>query len=198
VIFLALGIGLVLLIALGWAWVVFGGGSAGRLPDALPRTGVFGAQSRTAWPGGDVLVVDAADLAALTGGLVATLARQHRVILAAPPSLTVPPCFGGPVFRTSAGRAGGLDPQEVGDVFDVLADRRGPPIVVVVAGQGADAALADIRADLPRDVDLRAVLPRGEGEGVSVTADGDGYRVHADRGAVRLRVGPEGFQAAPA
>lgn len=134
-------------ILLGLALIFFGGawlwtlavkrGIPGvpRRLERLPSAGLFGPGSAPLSQGLQAWEVQPEHAAALLGPLLATLARDHRVLLAAPERSPIPPVPGGPVYRAVDAR-----PAELGRLLARLADAPGLPVAVLMLGRGRDAA----------------------------------------------------------
>ncbi|RME23178.1 MAG: hypothetical protein D6798_14085, partial [Deltaproteobacteria bacterium] len=116
-------------LALGWALLpsLHDGGS-GPAFARLPEPPLFGPGTPSMGDGLTVWITPPDQHADLARLLCRTLAVDHRVLLAAPQTLDLPPQPGGRIFR-----AHGRNPEEVGDAAEQLDDPGCIPIVVVVA-----------------------------------------------------------------
>ena len=136
---IGLGLGLLVLAGIVFAWLRSGGGAGYRvktrasLQDEPPFLG----------PGGPVLsqglhrVKVEGDAAELARALLPTLSQHHRVLVAGIDS--IPAVWGGPVYLTRAEKA-----VHVGDAAEDLLDGPGMPLVVLSVGiAGLDEQLPE-------------------------------------------------------
>lgn len=186
--YIAFGIGLIVLVGVSWLWLRNRPGEAvGRVGGLalVPEPGLLGPGSPSLSDGLQVWIVPDADAAALLRPLLATLARHHRVLVVAPSSVTVPSVFGGPVYRST-----NLRPSHVGDAAESLV-REGTVVTVLLFGTQSDAASVRDYADLlPTGVGGVCVLTSDPSvpalARVLARRDGEAWVVQTETGAVRL------------
>lgn len=194
VMFIAFGVGLLVLLGVVWFWKRTKGGPRSRTADVqmVPEPGLFShslpslSDGLIAWvvPEGAVSVVQP---------LLAHLADRHRVLVIARAEVDVKPVVGGPVFRVV-----GVRPSLVGDVAESLEQESGPPLCVLLVLETADAeALRDYRDLLPPTVggivvlrhDVETSLPR-----VFVTVNEAGWTLKHGDAEVSIAVGARGLE----
>ncbi len=143
-------------LALGWALLPsLREGDGGAIYERLPEPPLFGPGSPSLSDGLTVWVTPPDQHDALARLLCRTLSTDHRVLLAAPPSLVLPPQPGGRVYL-----AHGRSPDDVGDAAEHLDDQGGPPLAVVVT-----TTTESLARRFPRE------LPPGVGGVLIVGAD---------------------------
>lgn len=197
--FIGFGVGLFVLMGLGWVWMRGRGAPEGRPADVtlVPEPGLLGdgspsvSDGLSAWVGAD-------GAGAFQDALVQRLALHHRVLFAARAEVPCRPVHGGPVYRVQ-----GVRPSLVADAADALAAEPGAPLVVVVGLDAGDAgALREYRDALPKDVGGLVLLPAGADVGVprvDVTPTATGWAVRlADGRTVHAVTGPRGLERADA
>lgn len=184
----------VALVAVGWS-LLRGRRARGGVPGSvtrMPEPGVLGPGSPSLSDGASVWVVPEADLPQALGGLLATVAAQHRVLVAAPPAMVLPLVRGGPVYRVPFLKAG-----RFGDTADAMVDQPGQPLALIVVGQGIDAAaIRAIPEHLPEGVGaivLTSTRPETPLPTVELVHDADGWRLHTPTATLRVVEGPGGF-----
>ncbi|MEC7947960.1 MAG: hypothetical protein VX265_10355 [Myxococcota bacterium] len=182
-------LGLALLFAGGaWLWTLAvrqGLPGVPRRLERLPSAGLFGAGSAPLSQGLQAWEVDPGHAAALLGPLLATLARDHRVLLAAPERSPIPPVTGGPVYRAVDAR-----PGDLGQLVARLADAPGLPVVVLMLGRGRDAAdLRQSQVSMPAHtggIVLLTETARTALHTAQISPTDTGWRLVTDLGAVDL------------
>lgn len=195
-IFIVLGAGLLLVIAIWLGVGMLRGAGPRDRPTSMPTLGPLGLHEGPLWDGATAWRSDPALVDELAAVVLAQLAQRHRVLVLASPQATVPPVFGGPVFRAPS-----LDAERIGDLYDELEDMAGPPLVLLALGPEAEQALPAIRADLPRDAALLLVSSSADDADqhtVSCRREGPAWVLEGPGGTVNLTTSTEGFVAAPA
>lgn len=192
--YIGFGVGVLALVGILWAWSrTRGGASTAGALTPLPEPGILGSGTPSLTDGLSVWVVDAADAPALTGALLATLARFHRVLYVGPARDTPPPVHGGPVFRALTGR-----PSHVGDTVEAMATSGGAAVAVLISGVGLERPAMQEFADmLPTGVG--AILVTDDPRGVTVTTircrrGPDGWVIEGKEGALTVRAGALGLE----
>lgn len=189
--FIGLGLGVLLLVGVGWLWVrgrdANGDRASGLAPQ--PEPPLLGGPTPSLSDG--LSVWTSADPQVLLRPLLATLARHHRVLVAA--SAAPPPVYGGPVYRVAETR-----PNPVGDAAEALTRDGGLPVAVLVVGADP-ATLRDLADALPAGVG-GIVLVADPGDValpvVRCLADDGGWRVEARDGVMRVREDEAGLHPA--
>ncbi|MDP2311249.1 MAG: hypothetical protein Q8P18_34840 [Pseudomonadota bacterium] len=157
--YIGFGIGVLLLVGVAWLWLrnrpPEGSARTGGLA-VLPEPGLLGPGSPSLSDGLSLWLVPEADADALVRPLLATLARHHLVLFAAPVKVVPPAVHGGPVYRAT-----NIRPSHVGDAAESL-QREGRALAVLFVGTQADAATLKDYADL---------LPTGVGSICVLTQD---------------------------
>lgn len=160
--FIGLGVGLLLLV--GMAWLAMRNRRSESSPQAsglvpLPEPALVGAHTPSLSDGLSLWVADEATTTELLGPLLATLAREHRVLLVGPTALQPPPVRGGPVYRVTSAR-----PSLAGDAADALLREAATPLAVLFLAKVVDGNTLRDYAD---------VLPPGVGGLVLSSNDPD-------------------------
>ncbi|GDX79791.1 hypothetical protein LBMAG42_16020 [Deltaproteobacteria bacterium] len=197
VMFIAFGVGLLVLLGVVWFWKRAKGGPRSRTADVqmVPEPGLF-SPSLPSLSDGLIAWVVPEGAAAVVQPLLAQLADRHRVLVIARAEVDVKPVVGGPVFRVV-----GVRPSLVGDVAESLEQESGPPLCVLLVLESADAeALRDYRDLLPPTVggvvvlrnDVETSLPR-----VFVTSNDAGWTLKHGEATVDVVIGSRGLEAAP-
>jgi hypothetical protein len=189
--------GLALLLGLLRLWVR-SGDSAPRLPRGVTRVGPAGllgpgtptiAGTFSIWSvEGDVAAREAGQAA-----LLARVARDHRVLLVAPPERVVAPVTHGTVLRSGA-----TEPGAVAAAAAALSAEPGRPVAVVALGlpPAAWETLEDALPPevggigMPDDAEVPGALPR-----VRMIRDGDAWTVSCGDASVRVRLDADGRAA---
>lgn len=171
-----------------WLWTLSvkrGVPGVPRRLERLPSAGLFGAGSAPLSQGLQAWEVDPQHAEALLGPLLATLARDHRVLLAAPERSPIPPVPGGPVYRATGAR-----PAELGRLVARLADAPGLPVVVLMLGRGRDAAdLRKSQVSLPANTGGIVLLTESGRTALhtaQISPSDTGWRLLTDLGVVDL------------
>ena len=197
VLFIAFGVGLLVLLFVVWLWRRAKSGPQGRTEDVtmVPEPGLFAPAFPSLSDGLSVWVA-AGEAASIVQPLLAHLADRHRVLVVARAGAEVKPMAGGPVFRMVGAR-----PTLVGDVADSLEQEPGPPLCLFLLLETASPdALRDYRDLMPTTLggivllhsDVETALPK-----LLVTLDGAGWRLKHGEAEVRVGVGPRGLEALP-
>ena len=197
VLFIAFGVGLLVLLFVVWLWLRAKSGPQGRTKDVtmVPEPGLFAPAFPSLSDGLSVWVA-AGEAASIVQPLLAHLADRHRVLVVARAGAEVKPMAGGPVFRMVGAR-----PTLVGDVADSLEQEPGPPLCLFLLLETASPdALRDYRDLMPTTLggivllhsDVETALPK-----LLVTLDGAGWRLKHGEAEVRVGVGPRGLEALP-
>ena len=197
VLFIAFGVGLLVLLFVVWLWRRAKSGPQGRTKDVtmVPEPGLFAPAFPSLSDGLSVWVA-AGEAASIVQPLLAHLADRHRVLVVARAGAEVKPMAGGPVFRMVGAR-----PTLVGDVADSLEQEPGPPLCLFLLLETASPdALRDYRDLMPTTLggivllhsDVETALPK-----LLVTLDGAGWRLKHGEAEVRVGVGPRGLEALP-
>jgi hypothetical protein len=186
--YVAFGVGTLLLVGVAWMWLR-ARTPAAPTPDRslalVPEPPLFGQGTPSLSDGLQLWIVPDADAPSLLRPLLATLARHHAVLVAAPAAVTVPGVFGGPVYRSAK-----LRPSHVGDAAESL-QRAGTVVTVLLFGTQSDAASVKDYADLLPD-GIGGICLLGADPGVAalprVTARRDGahWVVQTEEGVLRL------------
>ncbi|MFZ5480250.1 MAG: hypothetical protein ACOZNI_26030 [Myxococcota bacterium] len=195
--YIALGVGVLLLAGIGYAWVrtrrAEGGGvevPAGFVP--LPEPGVLGDRTPSLSDGLQLWVAEGEAQAALVRPLLAHLARHHRVLFVAPSRINPPAVHGGPVYRAPGNR-----PGRTGQMAEALAAQGGNPLAVLIVGESEDpSTLKDYADVLPGGVGGIAVVSKEIDIPLArVTArnEGGAWVLSTSEGEVRARAGSNGF-----
>ncbi len=149
--YVAFGVGGLLLAVLGYLWYQRRPDGGNDLPDdvvRLPELGILGADTPAISAGLSVWVGAPKDAHDLVRPALATLARHHRVLVAAPKHGALPAVRGGPVYRITE-----ENPRQIADAIDGLNDRGGPPLAVLVLGESWTAEkIRKLAASLPDGV----------------------------------------------
>jgi hypothetical protein len=165
------------LLYLGWS----GGGS---LLSPLPEPGLLGPNTPSLSAGLSAWEVSPEDSRLFANLLVATLARQHRVLLLVPPDFSPDPVFGGPVYRAPA-RPASWKKQIQG-----LLEEGGLPLVVL--SLGGDPAI--LQKNLPEG--MGGVLV-GSGAGlptVRCLRDGSRWHLQTEGGLTLVLASSKGLE----
>ncbi|MFZ5481684.1 MAG: choice-of-anchor X domain-containing protein [Myxococcota bacterium] len=191
--FVQLGLGLLALVAAGWAWTRLAPrGPARRLTPPgvtrLPARGLAGegtpsiSEGVTAWV--------AAEPGALLEPLLATLADRHRVLVVAPADTPLPSVPGGPVYRLAADSV-----ASVASAAAIMSRSASRPLAVLVVAGGDASGWAGLRERLPDGVGavlLCAEAPEGV-PAVHAVPDGDAWLLRSGEATVRARAGRRGL-----
>ena len=155
---LALGIA-VIIAMVKWWWQTGDDGLGGPLGlEPLAEPGLLGPGTPSLSEPVSVWGATAADISALVGPLLGTVARHRVVCMLAPATLAAPQVFGGPVYPTS-------DTEEFHDALDALAAEGTELAVGFVVAEHLDAeTLEGLVSGLPAGVGLvvLAVSPTAE------------------------------------
>jgi len=188
--------GATLLAGAAWLWTR-ARSTGGRLPPRdlrlVPEPGLLGPVTPSLSEGLQVWELGPGGALEAVAPILATLARDHRVIVSAPAHTPVPSVLGGPVWRVD-----GADPRRLGDLALALSDLPGAPVTVLLLGTGQDAAL--LKA-------AHGALPAGLG-GIVLLAQagalplptlrlsraGEQWQLSGQGGEQRLRAGPRGLE----
>ncbi|MFN7146521.1 MAG: hypothetical protein ACK4YP_22290 [Myxococcota bacterium] len=193
--YLGFGVGVLALFGVGWLWVRSRPATGGGLPKGVSlvaEPGLLGAGSPSLSDGLQLWIVGPDDAEAVVRPLLATMARHHRVLVAAPNGKAVPAVFGGPVYRSA-----NLRPAHVGDAAEALQEDGGA-VAVLLAGTAADAASLKDYADLlPTGVGAVCVVAQDPGvpalARVTARRDGPVWVVQTPERTFRLAETPDGF-----
>lgn len=193
ILWLALGIGLIGLAAVG---AILASGAHRRsgvdLP-VVPEPPLLGPSTPSLSDGLSVWQVSPDQLAVVLPPLLATLARHHRVLAAMPPKVTAPPVFGGPVYLGPS-----LEPGQLEDALHMLLDSDGaPPAALLLLDQADPETLDSYSALLPEGVggialvmaDVQTSLPK-----LTVGVDGAEFVIGSAAGTTRVRATDLGFK----
>jgi hypothetical protein len=188
---LSVGLAALLLGGLGWLAWRNRRESAAAEPDMLaplPEPPFVGHEFPSLSDGLSVWVAPTeGDAAQLVSPLLATVARDHRVVVVAPPSLTPPRVRGGPVYRTNGTRAAHL-----GDALDALYRVGGAPVAIFVWGVSDPGLIRDYADELGANtggvalmsgevqVAVPTVRAQPQGEEWLLTCQSERLRVHLD------------------
>jgi hypothetical protein len=198
--YIGFGLGVLVLVGVAWLWLrnrpAEGGSRSGGLV-AVPEPGLLGAGTPSLSDGLSLWLVPEADTDAVVRPLLATLARHHRVLFAAPSSVAAPPVFGGPVYRAT-----NIRPSHVGDAAELL-QRDGGAVAVLFVGTQSDAATLKDYADLlPTGVGSICVLAQDPGvpalARVTAHRDNGAWSVTTGGRTLRLVEGRDGVLEEPA
>ena len=193
--YIALGLGVLVLAGVAWLWM------RGRPADAssrvpwtqVPEAGLVGPGSPSLSDGLQVWLVPEADAEALLRPLLATLARHHRVLFAAPSRTNAPSVPGGPVFRLNSIRA-----TQVGEAAELLLASGGPSAVLLADTQADASVLKDYADLLPMGVGSVCVLSTDPGTAavprITARRDGPVWIVEVADRTVRLIETSDGFR----
>ncbi len=183
---LAIGVGLVVLAGAGLVASRWMGRSRDAGPEPLDEPGLFGAgtPSLTAAPAWWVLGEEDTD--ALRAALLNSVARQHRVLVVAPSGTAAPTVLGGPAYAV------GWDADAAADAAFALLDRDGPRVVAVLCPpDAAPATVQPVLDALPEGVGALIVtttVPQGtEATVVRLRRDGAGAVLDTASERVALR-----------
>jgi hypothetical protein len=184
---IAFGGGLLLLAALGVLW----SRSKGPPDDVLatlprvPEPGVLGTGTPSLTAGVSVWTIAPEDAPAFVRALLATVARHHPVLLAAPATVRSPSVFGGPVYRTET-----VAPAPLVDLVEALA-REVPGVCLFLVCDDASAHLTELSPDTAGVI--VATAPVTGRPVVRCRRDGDAWIVEGERSIV-VREGRFGLE----
>lgn len=198
--YIGFGLGVLVLVGVAWLWLRNRPAEGSTRPGGLtvvPEPGLLGPGTPSLSDGLSLWLVPEADTDALVRPLLATLARHHRVLLAAPSRVVAPAVFGGPVYRAT-----NIRPSHVGDAAESL-QREGCAVAVLFVGTQADAATLKDYADLlPTGVGSICVLSQDPGvpalARVTAQRDNGGWSVKTAERTLRLVEGRDGALEEPA
>ena len=190
---------MLVLVGVAWLWLrnrpAEGGGGTPNGLVVVPEPGLLGPGTPSLSDGLGLWIVPEADQEAVVAPLLATLARHHRVLFAAPSRVAAPSVYGGPVYRATNTR-----PSHVGDAAEAL-QREGGAVAVLFVGTGADAATIRDYADLlPTGVGSICLVAQDPGvpaiTRVLAQRDGGAWVVTVGDRTLRLVQGRDGFEEA--
>jgi hypothetical protein len=192
--YVALGIGALMLAVIGYLWL------RGRGPVALPagmslvpEPGLFGAGTPSLSEGLSLWVTSPNDASELARLLLLSLSRHHRVLVSAPARSPLPAVRGGPVYRIASGKS-----RQLMDAVDALHELNPGSLTVLMLGENLDArALKEHMEALPEGVGgvvilmeaLTAALPT-----VHCQRREDHWLLRHGEIEVRVRESAEGFE----
>ena len=189
--YIGFGVGLLLLTALIYS--ASRGRQAPSRVEPLPEPGLLGPLTPSLSVGVSAWVTPAAEGADLASGLLLSLVKHHRVVVAAG-AWSPNPVFGGPVYKLDA-----LDPKGIRDLVDDLLDEGGAPVAVLVVGPTDPAKLTALGKQLPEGVGA-VVVTDSAGETkvpvVQASRAGDTWTFATPAGEAQATLGPGGFVAA--
>lgn len=188
-----LALGLVAIVAVvKWWWQPGDDPSVGPLGlEPLGEPGLIGPGTPALSDGISVWVASPAEVAALAGPLLATVARHRVVALWTPATLPSPRVFGGPVYPVG-------DRAELADCLGVLAGRGAPPAAGFVVAESLDPdTLHALAASAPPGVALvvlAAATVEGSTSSVACRRDGERWVFEHGGATVVARVGVAGLE----
>lgn len=193
--YIGFGLGVLVLVGVAWLWLrnrpAEGGSRSGGLVVVVPEPGLLGPGTPSLSDGLSLWLVPAADTDALVRPLLATLARHHRVLFAAPSSVAAPAVHGGPVYRAT-----NLRPSYVGDAAELLQQNGGAVAVLFVGTQSDAATLKDYADLLPTGVGSICILEQDPGvpalARVTAERDNGAWSVKTAERTLRLVEGRDG------
>ena len=162
-------------------------GGGGSLLDPLPEPGLLGPVTPSLSQGLSAWECPQEDSVLLAKLLLATLARQHRVLLLAPPDFQPDPVFGGPVYRAPS------RPNAWKKTMNGLLEEGGLPLTVLCVGS---EHLATLQRSLPEGVggifvgNAPAKMPA-----VRCQREGERWHLQSDAGKTMVMATKNGFEA---
>lgn len=127
------------------------------------------------------------------GPLLATMARDHRVLVVMPGEGTLPSVFGGPVHRWST-----LNVDQIEDALFELSELGGLPLALLLVLDTVDGKALDELAELLGDgtggIALVSAKPTTALPTVTLETDGEDVVLIGASGQSQLRVGGRGFE----
>ncbi len=191
VLFIGFGVGLLLLTGLIYSGTRGRKSAASEVPT-LAEPGLLGPTTPSLSNGLSVWETSAADVNALSDALLATLARHHRVVVAAE-GYTPPPVFGGPVYRSAS-----ISPAAVRKAVEGVLDEGGLPVAVLFRGPADPKSLGALADAVPERAGV-VVVTEDAGDAthpvVQCRRGGAGWTFVTRTGEVEARLGADGLVA---
>lgn len=149
--YVAFGLGGLLLAVIGYLWYQRRGDASMELPDdvvRMPELGILGADTPAVSAGLSLWVAQPDAARDLVQPTLATLARHHRVLVAVPKHVAVPAVRGGPVYRIAA-----EDVRTIADAVADMVEHSGGPLSLLLMGEfWTGERIRKLAADLPEGV----------------------------------------------